>query len=59
MNSNNKSTLNDIKTGKGLPPIKTQPTSSEGITHEQRNQNSDGIRKDRFTIKTNKSDRKK
>lgn len=55
MNDSNKSTLNDIKTGKGLPPIKTQPTPSEGITHEQRNKTSDGIRKDRFTRQSNKT----
>jgi len=51
--SDNKSTLADIKSGKGLPPINTQSntgSTSSGLTSEQRGQDSNGFRTDRFTL---------
>lgn len=54
-NSNN-STNNDILSGKGLKPISSsQPTPKQsGITTENREQNSSGIRIDRFTKDSDK-----
>lgn len=48
--SDEKNTINDIKSGKGLPPINTPNggSSSNGLTTENRGQNSAGIRIDRF-----------
>lgn len=50
--SGEKNTLNDIKSGKGLPPINTTSNgnSSNGLTTENRGQDSNGIRTDRFTL---------
>lgn len=45
--SDNKSTLADIKSGKGLPPINTQSntgSTSSGLTLERSWQNSNGFR---------------
>lgn len=54
-----KNTLNDIKSGKGLPPINTNSNenSSKGLTTENRGQDSKGVRTDRFTLNQN-SDKK-
>lgn len=47
--TNNDTTLNDIKSGKGLKPISPQTTSTQsGLTTEQRGKDS-GLRKDIFT----------
>lgn len=50
--SDEKNTLNDIKSGKGLPPINTSNggSNSSGLTSENRGQASNGIRTDRFTL---------
>ena len=51
--SDNKSTLDDIKSGKGLPPINNQPnkgSTSSGLATEQRGQDANGFRTDRFTL---------
>ena len=50
--SDEKNTLNDIKSGKGLPPINTSNggSTSSGLTTENRGQDSSGIRTDRFTL---------
>lgn len=50
--SDKKNTLNDIKSGKGLPPINPSNigSSSSGLTTEIRRQYSRGIRTDRFTL---------
>lgn len=53
--SNEKNTLNDIKSGKGLPPINTSTngSSSNGFTTENRGQNSNGICTEIFSLNKN------
>jgi hypothetical protein len=44
----------DIKSGKGLKPIPPPKPKESGITTEQRNKKSSGVRNDRFSRDTNK-----
>ena len=50
--SDEKKLINDIKSGKGLPPINTtnNGSSSNGLTTENRGQEYSGLRTDRFTL---------
>ena len=48
------SVLNDIKSGKGLSPLKSQSQNSapnKGLTKENRGQDTNGFRIDQFTLR--------
>lgn len=54
--NDDKTTLNDIKSGKGLAPINTASSGNTlaGFTSENRGQNFGGFRSDRFALNGDK-----